>query len=599
VTKAATAVGEARTVPLSAIHVEEEFNPRGDAAHAAIDELADSMRRDGVLVPLLVAPNGDGEYRLVAGERRYRATRRARIKEVPVFVRETDDKSGGLALALVENIAREQLNPVEEAKGFRRLMDEEGLTRKGVAERLSIAQKRVTERLQILELPQELHTRIASGEIPPGSIKALVGLAGIHPRLAVVAVDEVGREVGEFGYEAPTTWSDVNEDPLSVVLGERDDEPALPDEVFITGGLYPVECFSLSEKATADLAKYAELTGTEPEQFAVRFDRDAVEQANALGVYHATKTGFAGIVVGKDVADQLAGDYIARVLKAERAHRRRLKREEREDTRHSDERGGQDGAVSEEQKRQRREERKAQEEAKRAATAYNHELGAACVKHLSRIRVDERVVKILASVDLHGEVGKIALRGARYGFPGWTREVEQKNGRTTVEYHDLSAATGAAQSYLAGATSAAEVAGRALALIAMARYAREEAVAQSNRAFYSMEVRGGYGGGLPWSPDVIDLVDDICAERLPDELTKDMREARREDRERRQRVADALQRVETLDATKRAELVAEVETRLGKDHVYRAWELHQRVRELDEAEAETSEPIPEQEREAA
>jgi ParB/RepB/Spo0J family partition protein len=614
VTKTASELGEARTVALSVIEVSEQFNPRDHAEEAAIDRLADSMRQHGPLVPLLVAPNGDERFRLVAGERRFRAAQRAGLKEIPVVVRETDERSGGLALALVENIAREDLNPVEEARGFKRLMDEDGLTRKGVAEVLSIAQKRVTERLQILDVPEELHPRIASGEIPPSAIKALAALARIHPGLPAVAVAHVEHEVREAGWEQPVEWSDVAEDPVYVVAGGYDDERALPAGVYLAGGTYAVESFSLSEKANRDLAKYAQLLDTEPPQLTVRFGRESVEQAHKLGAYHPSANGYTGLIVGQEVADQLAGDCIAAELKALRKHQRTQERWERE---RREAAGGEQESSEppseEEQKRQRREQRQRDAEARKEATAYNHELGAACVKHLSRVRVDERVVKLVACVDVQGELDKIAMRGARYGFPGWTEEVEQKNGRRKVIYRDQGECREAARSFLDGAKTAAEVAGRLVALIAMARYAREDAVAQSNRAHYAIEVRDYYGHGVPWSREVVDIVDAICAERLPDHLTKEVRQARakarreqaraqRQERKRERIVADALKRVDGLDAKQRDELVAEVEGQLEQlgGSRFDAHELTARVRELNDAEAARSdEQTAEPEREAA
>jgi ParB/RepB/Spo0J family partition protein len=427
VTQATATAAETRTVPVADIHVDQEFNPRGDVERAALDELTASIAQHGVLQPLLLAPNGDG-YRLVAGHRRLAASQRAGLSEVPAIVRETDADTGGLELALIENMAREDLNPVEEARAFQRLLDA-GLTRKGIAERLSIAPRRVTERLRILEIPQELHARIASGEIPSGAVKALAELAKIHPGLPAVALAHVEHEPDDYGWEAPTTWADVAEDPVGVVAAAHDDERALPAGVYEGRGSYALERFSLSEKANRDLAKYLELTGADPGTLALRFGREEVEQAEALGALHRSKSGYAVLIVGQEVADQLAGDCIARHLKAERRHRRELQQRS----------GGDAGASAgepaseEEQKEARRREREAAQEARRQATAYNLELGIACAKHLSRIKVDERVLKVLACVDLHGELAKIAMRGGRYGFPGWTEEVELKGGRRKVE----------------------------------------------------------------------------------------------------------------------------------------------------------------------
>lgn len=592
-TQTNASAGEARTVSVADIHVQEQFNPRGETERAALDRLAASVAQHGVLQPLLVTPNGDGGYRLIAGHRRLRASQEAGFAEVPVIVRETDSDTGGLDLALIENIAREDLDPVEEAKAFRRLMEDAGLTRKGVAERLSIAQRRVTERLQILDVPEELHSKIASGDVPPGAIKALAQLAKIHPGLPAVAVAHVEHEPDAYGWEAPTTWADVADDPIGVVTTAHTDERALPDDVYEGGGSYPLERFSLSEKATRDLAKYVELTEAELETLLVRFDREELEQAEALGACHRSKHGYSALIVGQEVADQLAGDCISRNLKAARKQRRELEgRSERDASTGAE---ASEPLSEEEQKEARRREREAEQEARRQATAYNHELGIACAKHLSRIKVDDRVVKVLACVDLHGDLGKIAMRGARYGFPGWTEEVEMKNGRRKIEYRGLAEAAEAARSYLANARTAADVAGRALALIAMARYADERAVAKSQASFYSIRV---YGSGLPWSAEVIDLIDEICADRLPEHLTRERREQRAEQREadaerarqeaeREQFVAEALERVGDLEPDARRELLSEVEDKLGK-FSHAAWPLRQRVAELRREEAEAA-----------
>jgi ParB/RepB/Spo0J family partition protein len=589
VTQTSTSASETRTVSITDIHVEQEFNPRGELERTALDRLAASIGHHGVLQPLLVAPNGDGGYKLIAGHRRLSASQQAGLAEVPVMVRETDGDTGGLDLALIENIAREDLDPVEEARAFQRLLDQ-GLTRKGVAERLSIAQKRVTERLQILDVPEELHPRIASGEIPPGAIKALARLAKIHPALPSVAVAHVEHEVAAYGWEEPTTWSDVADDPIGVVTASHSDARALPADVYEGGGSYALDRFSLSEKATRDLAKYIELTDADAQALHVRFDREEIEQAEALGACHHSKTGYSVLIVGQEVADQLAGDCISRHLRAARKQRREMEQRSSDDAGSGVQAG--EPISEDEQKELRRREREAEQEARRQATAYNHELGVACAKQLSRIRVDDRVVKVLACVDLHGDLGKIAMRGARYGFPGWTEEVELKNGRRRIEYRGVAEATQAARSHLAKAKTAADLAGRAIALIAMARYADEGAVAKSQASFYSIDI---YGPGLPWSSEVVDLIDEICADRLPEHLTRDRREQRAEERqaeaerarqeaEREQLVADALERVEGVEPEARAEFVSEVEEKLGH-FSHAAWPLRQRIAELAREEA--------------
>jgi len=171
-----------RTLALSAIQVAEGFNPRSDAEHAELARLADSIKTHGVIQPLLVTPaGGTGDYRLIDGERRYRACLEAAVTEVPVLVRDSDQATEALDVALVANMQRVELSPLEQANAFQRLIDR-GLTRKGVAEALAVSPKLVRERLGVLELPEQLHAQVSDGAIPPGAIRSLVDLAGVHPK---------------------------------------------------------------------------------------------------------------------------------------------------------------------------------------------------------------------------------------------------------------------------------------------------------------------------------------------------------------------------------------------------------------------------------
>jgi len=254
----------------------------------------------------------------------------------------------------------------------------------------------------------------------------------------------------------------------------------------------------------------------------------------------------------------VAGDGIARALKDERAHQRRQREWERE--RGSDTNGGEDAEpMSEEQvKEVRRLEREAEQEARRAAVAYNAELGAEVVKHLSRVKVDERAVKVLAAIDIGGELDAIAMRGARYGFPGWPQESETKTGKPKLDYLDRAEAGARAREYLGVAKTASDYAGRLLALVVMARYAKEDAVARSNRSFSPLSV----GRSLPWSGEVLDLVDELAAERLSDHLTAAVREQRAgeraqeaEEAERRASIDERSARLDELGADERAQLL--------------------------------------------
>ena len=133
--------------------MQEGFNPRSGRERKAFEQLVASIREDGVLQPVLVALNGDGGYRLVAGEGRYLAAAEAGWTEIPALVRDTDERTGGLELALAENLAREDLDPVEQARGFQRLRDA-GLSKKGIAERLGVSQSSSPSRWRSLSCPR-------------------------------------------------------------------------------------------------------------------------------------------------------------------------------------------------------------------------------------------------------------------------------------------------------------------------------------------------------------------------------------------------------------------------------------------------------------
>ncbi len=593
----ANAGSELRRIPVADITAEEGFNPRSGFDRRELDALTASVAQHGVLTPITVAPQ-DGSYRLIAGERRLRAARDSGLEEIPAVVRQVDDTAAGLDLALVENIAREDLTPLDEARAFARLLDS-GLTRKGVAERLSVPQKRVTERLQVLELPEALHAPVGEGVIPPGAIRALATLAKIDPGLAELAAAKVAAGPAQ-PWDQPLTWSDVAQDPIAAVGSDYDDDQSpMPAHIYEANVAYPVGRFALPEKVVKQLAKLAELRGADADDHRLSFRREDVDAAEALGAVHRSSEGHVALIVGQEVADQLAGDAIARALTEERAHQRRQREWDRD--RGAAGLAGDSGeALSPEQaKEARRRDREAQQEARREAAAYNGELGAEVLKHLSRIKVDERAVKVLAAVDVGGELDAIAMRGARYGFPGWPQESTTKGGKPKVDYLDRNAAGARAREYLAVAKTAADHAGRLLALIVMARYTKEEAVAQSNRSFSPLSV----GRSLPWSEEVLDLVDELAAERLPDHLTADVREQRAaqraqdaEQRKHEQAIEERSARLEELTAEQRDELLAEASSALGP-YSPQTFELRQRIEALAEGAEEqqqTNEPVEEE-----
>ena len=149
--------------------------PRTNFDEAALQELSASIAAHGILQPILVRPQSDGSYRVVAGERRYRAARMAGLTEVPVVIKVLSD-SEAAAIALIENLQREDLNPMEEALGIKRLMEEFGLTQNEAAEKLSKSRPAVANALRLLQLPEDCIELVSDGTLSAGHARTLLGL---------------------------------------------------------------------------------------------------------------------------------------------------------------------------------------------------------------------------------------------------------------------------------------------------------------------------------------------------------------------------------------------------------------------------------------
>ena len=148
--------------------------PRKIFDEDALAELADSIAKHGVIQPLLVRPMPDGSYQLVAGERRWRASRMAGLTEVPVVIKELSDDEA-MALALIENLQREDLNAIEEAQGIKALMDTLSLTQDEAAERVGKSRPAVANALRLLKLPNSVIALVSDGKLSPGHARALLG----------------------------------------------------------------------------------------------------------------------------------------------------------------------------------------------------------------------------------------------------------------------------------------------------------------------------------------------------------------------------------------------------------------------------------------
>ena len=224
------------TLRLSEIKPNHE-QPRKHFDETALLELADSIREHGVLQPLIVRPMLDGSYQLVAGERRWRASRLAGLTEVPVIVRALTDSEVAI-IALIENLQREDLNPIEEAEGISRLIQEHGFTQEQAADKLGKSRSALTNTLRLMKLPEKVRGLVSDEFLSAGHARALLGLEDaalieetaeevVARKLSVRETEKLVKQLNSYKEDKPKkvkkrdTYFDEVELSLSNVLGRK------------------------------------------------------------------------------------------------------------------------------------------------------------------------------------------------------------------------------------------------------------------------------------------------------------------------------------------------------------------------------------------
>jgi ParB family chromosome partitioning protein len=212
-------------IPVDAIHPNPR-QPRRRFEPEAASGLAESVRRQGVIQPLLVRPRGVGGYEIVAGERRWRAAREAGRDTVPAVVRTADDRDT-LLLGLVENVAREQLTPIEEARAYAVLIDEFSLSLGEVAERVGRSKPSVSNRIRLLELPDDVLGMVERGQLTEGHARAVLAVPD-HEGRRRLAREIVRRGLSVRAAEQRAKWAGARQRPRT---RSAPVDPALADRV--------------------------------------------------------------------------------------------------------------------------------------------------------------------------------------------------------------------------------------------------------------------------------------------------------------------------------------------------------------------------------
>lgn len=218
------------------------YQPRRHFAQEAIDDLTRSVQEKGILQPLLVRPLGDDAYEIIAGERRWRAAQAAMLHEVPVMIRSMDDREA-LEMALIENLQRQDLSPLEEAEGFRRLMDEFSHTQEELARVLGKSRSHVANMMRLLALPEPVRALLEQGALTAGHARALltatdpISLAEtvVRDGLNVRQTEKLAQMAGAGDAKAKTKSAAKPEKDTDVIALERSLSSLLGLHVTIQG----------------------------------------------------------------------------------------------------------------------------------------------------------------------------------------------------------------------------------------------------------------------------------------------------------------------------------------------------------------------------
>lgn len=537
-------------------------NPRGEVNEESDEFVAlqASIEECGVLTPISVKPpTADGWYDLVAGERRQRAARAAGLTQIPaVFTRvdlddpEADAKT--FAQAVAENAAREDMNIVAEARSCYRLA-ELGWSVERIARHTGYTERLVRARLPIMSLPAVIHPRLADGTIPRSTVPVLAELSTVHPELPAVFIARLldGKRVAHDP-EGAMSWDRAHRDPVGVLAAEYSGPgTALPEGIHPSTGCRP-GMLPLSAGALEDVEVIAKESKRDPSEYILYLRGAPTEQALALSATYPAGPARAHLILGTDVYHQIIEDEL-------RAKATPIREQRAKEAAPTVDIGDADAQEA------RRLHRAKELENRAAARRHNEELGAAVWAHLLNVRVTDEVLHALVVAQPMAELGRLGEAGARYC--GWITHTTTPTGRTKDIYPTMNECLRKATEFLAAGDDLSSRAGRLLALLAMARYARADAVPMSKRSRYSLRLP--YTGS-PWEQDPRDLIDDVCADLLPAHLTAAARKARKADRiaaekrrEARARLATHEGNYDGLDADGLKQVLADSRT------LYESW----------------------------
>ncbi len=493
-----------RLLPLREIHIAEGANPRRSFDEQALAELADSIKTHGVLQPLVVTARPEGGYTLVAGERRYRAAKLAKLTEVPVAIRDGDEEA--IELAVDENLHRRDLNPVEEAHAFQTILSSGRLTKKQLAERVSKSPQYVTERLRLLALPEPIQQHVAAGAVPVRMAKQLIEIAKVSEPVAVCCVQLVADGHAEV--------AELEERPERLIgcLGDYEWPDPQPIALAVSSYMHwQLDDLPLPEGCDDIIERVAALG--EPVGF--RFGQEEADAARAYGCLLEIKRDrfFAHAYITDPV---FVADRIRLQLDQLEKQAKQRRREAAKQAQRSDGDAGGDGGAEAEVER-RRQERQQRAEAKEAAVAANFELGRKLQLRYDAPKITTQLAKLLALLILDRDADKLAGRGLRYVREDWqVVETVESRGKQVEKRRYPEGFEAAEQLYaqIERARNPEQVIGRLLQALLAAHAADEDALPQSKRTYW--ETPGRYGDGP--SSEIPAILERLAKPVLPRQL---------------------------------------------------------------------------------
>jgi ParB/RepB/Spo0J family partition protein len=476
------------SIPLDRIHAGD--NPRTEFDEQRLAELTASIKAEGVLDPIRVVTNADG-YRIESGERRFRAAQAAGLTEIPaIVVAEAGESVDEYVRALVTNLQRDDMNPVDEARAYKQLIDKHGLTPKGVAERLNVAQARVTQRLELLDLPTGVQQLYFDRKLRLDCRGVLADISKVSGELAEeVATRVAGRD--EYG-------SVLAKDPMRVVawvVSEIVKEGGKKRGWFVIPNSFPRKMLGL-KKTQEEAAKGFDANWGE---WKPEYTPDDMAAAVAVGCAYSAKgpdedAPQTGIVVDA----QWMKDTFDVIYQREVGRRKRIAEQNAKDAAaaksnkipHTVGAQATNDAEKEKQAAFNKAEREALKAAKQAARAANLELGRKLYTEFSVNvgEIDLQAARTIAAACLSHRTSDLFLGGLRYCFPEFQ---EEKDGKVTY----VSGVVDAGSKLIKWVQSdtPGETIRRTLIVLACAHYADAGAVGQSDRRGGLREEQGGGG----------------------------------------------------------------------------------------------------------